>query len=124
MEQTVKQASFLLEWNTTIEQLIGVEPIFVLIIIAFVSLIAKVTKIRDRLPRYHDFALVAMVATLSVCISIWAIPFQGNYEVVRNAFVLSGVSTIVHNFGKPLYKGFKEWVYGKFEKFTGQDVED
>ena len=124
MEQTVSNiASPLLKWNNIIQELIGVEPVLVVTIIALVSLLANVLKIRDRFQKYHALVLVGMVFCFSALLSVYAIPFTTDAAVVRNTFVLAGVSTVAHNFGKPLYKGARDYLYRKFEKLTGEKVE-
>jgi len=123
MQQTVTNiGNPLLKWNEIIQELIGIEPVLVLSVIVFVTLIAKLFQIRDRAGKYGKFILVSHTIAVSVAVSTFAIPFTEAKEAARNSLVLSGVSTVVRNFGKPLYASFKSFLYKKFEKWTGEKV--
>lgn len=91
--------------NNSMSQVVGVEPILIISVVALVSMIDISFKIRKRYSEKADKMLLGLCVLMSVLVSVFSIENIETWkQVSRHAFILSGMTTLSYKFGKPIVK--------------------
>lgn len=111
---------FLEYWNA-IEQLLGFSPLLMLPVFVIVSLVDRVTNLKERLPEWRNHILGVMCLLAGALVTVTT-EYETWREIVTGAMYLGSLSSLSYQIFKGLYRGLRHWIETKAKDKFDLDV--
>ena len=86
-----------------VQDVTGVQVVLVLLVILFVEPLAKLTGVKDSESRWRGTVLGGLCLAVSMALTLATVSAEWR-DLVHHGLVLGGLSTLMYQIGKPVFK--------------------